>query len=218
MRLDRVTETEKVLIDVIMQVTINLEPFNGTISLDHYVFNPCEFQNLYWNQLNGQYEDIVYKDPGAWYPWYPGPRYPYLTTCVSNPQLAYKLGSTQFALEGYCRNIDSNVSFHSFARNYGKLFFKAVKIKFRINNNPNPGFEKDFPKWVIHKAELIEFLSTCFVLSIGYANYITGRYIVRLLLIIIYFLNFYLIVIRRGSFTEPTFMKKLRSGTKELYN
>ena len=67
MRLDRVTETEKVLIDVIMQVTINLEPFNGTISLDHYVFNPCEFQNLYWNQLNGQYKDIVYygrhKDP-----------------------------------------------------------------------------------------------------------------------------------------------------------
>ena len=97
MRLDRVTETKKVLIDMIMQVTINLEPFNGTISLDHYGFNPCEFQNLYWNQLNGQYEDIVY---------YGRLKDPYLTTCVSN--------STQFALESYCRNIDSNVSLHSF--------------------------------------------------------------------------------------------------------
>ena len=82
---------------MIMQVTINLEPFNGTISLDHYGFNPCEFKNLYWNQLNGQYEDIVY---------YGRLKDPYLTTCVLN--------STQFALESYCQNIDSNISFHSF--------------------------------------------------------------------------------------------------------
>ena len=94
------------LIDVIMQVTINLEPFNGTISLDHYGFDPCKFQNLYWDQLNGQYEDIVY---------YGRLKDPYLTTCVSN--------STQFALESYCRNIDSNVSFLLFTRHFSKIFY-----------------------------------------------------------------------------------------------
>ena len=183
-----------------MQVTINLEPFNGTISLDHYGFNPCEFKNLYWDQLNGQYEDIVY---------YGRNKDPYLTTCVSN--------RTKFALESYCHNIDRNVSFQSSPKDYSKLFFKAVKIEFQINNNPNPGFEKDFRKWVIHKAELIEFLSTCFVLSIGYGNYITGRYFVRILLIIIYFLNFYLIVIRRGSFTVPKYVSHTERFAQPLW-
>ena len=110
------------LFDVVMQVTINLEPFNGTISLDHYGFNPCEFQNLHWSQLNGQYEDIVY---------YGRHKDPYLT-CVSN--------RTKFALESHCRKIDSNESFHSFMRDYtGRLiesiancFLQAVKIEFRM--------------------------------------------------------------------------------------
>ena len=82
---------KKVLIDVIMQVTINLEPFNGTISLNHYGFDPCEFKNLYWDQLNGHYLDKV--NIG---------RKKYLTTCVSN--------TSQFALESWCHNLDTNVS------------------------------------------------------------------------------------------------------------
>ena len=164
-----------------MQVTINLEPFNGTISLEHYGFNPCEFKNLYRSQLNGKYEDMVFRLNDS-----------YLTTCVAQ--------SPQFSLKSYCHNIETNVSFPAYFTIYDlSKYFKAVKIEFRINPNPNPGFQNEFPKWVIHKAELIEFLSTCFVLSIGYENYIAGRYFVRLLLILVYFLNFYLIVIRQGS-------------------
>ena len=83
------------LIDVIMQVTINLEPFNGTISLEHYGFNPCEFKSLYWSQLNGKYEDTVYRLNGS-----------YFTTCVSQ--------IPQFDLESYCHNIETNVSFSAY--------------------------------------------------------------------------------------------------------
>ena len=94
----RLNETITVLIDVIMQVTINLEPFNGTISFDHYGFNPCQLENLYWNQLNGKYEDIIYKQ-----------KQPYFTTCVSNSSEL----SLPSRLEANCHKIDNNVSFHS---------------------------------------------------------------------------------------------------------
>ena len=76
-----------------MQVTINLEPFNGTISLNHYGYDPCQFQDLYWHQLNGNYLDKVY---------FIGRENSYLTTCVSN--------TSQFALESWCHNLDTNVS------------------------------------------------------------------------------------------------------------
>ena len=75
---------------------------------------------------------------------------------------------------------------------------KIAEDAFQINPNANPGFKNDFPSWVIHKAELLEFLTTCFVLSIGYGPYITGRYLVRVMVIINYFFNFYLVVIRNG--------------------
>ena len=74
-----------------MQVTINLEPFNGTISLDHYGFDPCDYETLYWDQLRGHYKDEVYYH-----------RQLYLTTCVPN--------GSQFALESWCHNIDTSVS------------------------------------------------------------------------------------------------------------
>ena len=73
-----------------MAVTIHLEPFNGTISLNHYGFDPCEFKSLYRDQLNGNYEDKVFaKDKD----------YPLLTTCVSNITNS----------KSYCYNIETNV-------------------------------------------------------------------------------------------------------------
>ena len=98
--LTKINQTKKVLIDVIMQVTINLEPFNGTISLDHYGFDPCEYRTLYWDQLRGDYKDEVYYH-----------RQLYLTTCVSN--------SSQFALESWCHNIDTSVS-RLFSKRYSQ--------------------------------------------------------------------------------------------------
>ena len=52
----------KVLIDVIMLVTINLRPFEGKISMDHYKFNPCQYTDLYKQQLFGNYNDTIIED------------------------------------------------------------------------------------------------------------------------------------------------------------
>ena len=49
--------SRKVLIDAIMLVTINLKPFEGKISMDHYQFNPCKYTNVYKQQLFGNYND-----------------------------------------------------------------------------------------------------------------------------------------------------------------
>ena len=45
------------MIDFIMLVTINLRPFDGKISMDHYLMNPCKFTDLYKQQLFGNYND-----------------------------------------------------------------------------------------------------------------------------------------------------------------
>ena len=52
-----------VLIDVIMLVTINLRPYEGKISMDHYKFGPCKYTDLYKQQLFGNYNDTIFEDP-----------------------------------------------------------------------------------------------------------------------------------------------------------
>ena len=86
-----------------MLVTIHLEPFDGTISLDHYGFDPCEFQGLYWDQLRGNYEHTVFSISKNQY---------LLTTCVSNISKAN--------LKSYCHNIETNVSVFSPYKNLPK--------------------------------------------------------------------------------------------------
>ena len=49
--------SRKVLIDFIMLVTINLQPFDGKISMDHYKFNLCKYTDLYRQQFFGNYND-----------------------------------------------------------------------------------------------------------------------------------------------------------------
>ena len=74
-----------------MLVIVHLEPFDGTISLDHYGFDPCEFQGLYLDQLRGNYVHNVFNKNQS-----------LLTTCVSN--------SSNAELKSYCHNIETNVS------------------------------------------------------------------------------------------------------------
>lgn len=55
-------KSRKVLIDAIMLVTINLKPFYGEISMEHYKFNPCKYTDLYKQQLFGNYDDTIFDD------------------------------------------------------------------------------------------------------------------------------------------------------------
>ena len=55
-------KSRKVLIDAIMLVTINLKPFDGEISMEHYKFNPCKYTDLYKQQLFGNYDDTIFDD------------------------------------------------------------------------------------------------------------------------------------------------------------
>ena len=85
-----------------------------------------------------------------------------------------------------------------------KEAFYVIKIAedaFRINFFPNKGVSGfiSFLDWGLHKLEVSSILSTCLVLSIGLGPCFAGRYLMKVIIIINYFLNFYLIVIRNGS-------------------
>ena len=89
-----IINSKEVLIDAIMLITINLEPFEGRISMDHYPFNPCKYTNLYYQQLLGNYNDTFYCSNSNHF----------FTTCVNSDDAAFP---ARFKVQ--CENIFSLV-------------------------------------------------------------------------------------------------------------
>ena len=92
-----ILSTEKVLIDLIMLVTINLKPFKGHISMEHYHFNPCRYKDIYRRQIVGNYSD-TFKDLRH------GINRSFLTTCVDA-----RIGEFPSGYKELCKNIVSRV-------------------------------------------------------------------------------------------------------------
>ena len=93
-------KSEKVLIDAIMLVTINLKPFDGEISMKHYKFNPCKHTDLYKQQLFGNYDDIIFEDFS-----HSIFQTRLFTTCIND-----KEGKIPNAYKENCTNVVSRVS------------------------------------------------------------------------------------------------------------
>ena len=92
-----IMSTEKVLIDLIMLVTINLRPFKGKISMEHYSFHPCQYKGIYQRQLFGYYSD-TFKDLRH------EVNRSFFTTCVDA-----KSGEFPSIYKEMCKNIVSRV-------------------------------------------------------------------------------------------------------------
>ena len=91
--------TQQVLIDVIMLVTLNLKPFTGEISMNHYSFNPCQYTNIYKQQLVGHYND-TFED------FRHGVNRSFFTTCIDA-----KSGQFPPHYNESCKNIVTQVCF-----------------------------------------------------------------------------------------------------------